>query len=164
MARGRRSLVTTKGLSKIEGMNELQANISRMMDKVTGHKLKKLFYRGAATVRDQARRNVDGIKANREVKGWLKKKLIASYGPERYPNAFVVLQGHAPEWRGGGENMPNPYWWEFGTAERTTKSGGARGKMTAQPFFRPAITASRRKVRGILAEGFHDIVQSAGAR
>ncbi len=162
MARGRRSLVTTKGLSKIEGMDELQANISRMMDKVTGHKLKKLFYRGAATVRDMARRNVDGIKADREMKEWLKTKVIASYGPERFPNAFVVLQGSAPRWRGGEEDMPNPYWWEFGTQARSTKSGGRRGQMVPQKFFRPAITASRRKVRGILEEGFRDIVQSAG--
>jgi hypothetical protein len=150
-----RRAVTDKQLFKVEGLEDVLAAVGRV--KVgTAKELKKVFIRAGMVIATDAQRNVDKIPdsaLNASGKQKLKQMIIAAYGDPRKSNAIVGASAVRARKLNKGERYMNPYWWEFGTAMRTTKGGAGRGKITATPFFRPAVTANKSKVRDVLAEG-----------
>ncbi len=60
------------------------------------------------------------------------------------------------------------HWYEFGTAQRFTKSDGNRGRIEAQPYLRPAFEAQKansvEKFKVSLAIGVQEAAAEVGAK
>ncbi|GAA4218625.1 hypothetical protein GGQ68_002512 [Sagittula marina] len=54
-------------------------------------------------------------------------------------------------------------WFEFGTAERVTKSGARRGRITAGPFFYTVFRANRQRVQASLRATLRRAVKKINA-
>lgn len=156
-----RNVVTTKRLLKVEGVQELITAIEQYVNQTTGIYLKSIYFKAATVVSEQARLNIDAMQVDDRLKLVLKHSVFTSEGPAHHPNAFSALsQWRAAKKLGGkasGRRYVNPYWWEFGTAERHTAGGKYTGKISPQPFFRPAITQSRDKVVAVLVDGLAEL-------
>jgi HK97 gp10 family phage protein len=90
---------------------------------------------GALVVRDEAK---DLVPVRT---GLLKSAIFAAYGDKEAPDVLVGVNH---------KKAPHSHLVEFGTV-----------KMQAQPFMRPAITATRGKVIAIVADGMKKILEKA---
>jgi hypothetical protein len=57
----------------------------------------------------------------------------------------------------------SPTWFEFGTAERFTKEGESRGRITAGPFFYTVFRANRQRVQASLRAALRRAVKKINA-
>lgn len=57
----------------------------------------------------------------------------------------------------------NAAWFEFGTAERFTKDGESRGRITAGPFFYTVFRANRQRVQASLRAALRRAVKKVNA-
>lgn len=158
-----RSGVTSRQLLKVEGVEEILKEIARRLpsNPVVGRKLKTVFLEAAKPIQERAKHNIDGLPISFSARTLLKGQVVAGRGPAKHPNAFVALYQWAvnvASRKSEGGRVPNPSWFEFGTVERVDKSGHKTGKMTATPFFRPAITQARPEVKQVLVEGLKEVL------
>jgi hypothetical protein len=157
-----RQAVTSRQLLKIEGIEEILKKIAERLPRhhVVGPKLKDMYLKAALPIQAQAKRNIDSLPLAAGAKTTLKQQVVAGRGPARFPNAFVSMYQWAATAQsvGPGGRIPNPYWFEFGTALRETKGGHRTGQITATPYFRPAITQARGKVKLELEAGLKRIL------
>lgn len=158
-----RSVVTPGQLSKLVGVAEVQKEIARRLsgNPLLGKKLKNLFLFAAQPIVAHAKRNISVLPVGQSAKSVLTGQVVAGRGPAKHPNAFVAMYQWAVNVaarKSAGGRVPNPAWFEYGTVERITRSGHRTGKMTATPFFRPAITQGRPEVKTRLVAGLKDVL------
>lgn len=147
--------------TRTRGSLAILKEISKRLDLTTGAALKDLYLRAAQPILTQARQNIDSLPISDSAKAVLKVQVVAGRGPKRLPNAFVAMYQWAANVEANhqqGHRVPNPYWFEFGTAERVTASGHKTGHMGPTPYFRPAVVQARGEVRALLVQGLKDLV------
>jgi hypothetical protein len=136
---------------QLEGVAEIQARLSRILDATSGKEIKNVYLKGAQILADAAR-----SRAPQGPTGNLKRAIFAGRGDENKPNALAGLNyriaPHAHLVEYGGTSDP-----------RRTKKGAGRGKMPEGPFFRPAITASKSAIASTIISGFLTILEKHGA-
>ena len=157
-----RQAVTRSQLFKVDGLEDVLDAVGRVQ-KGTAKELKKVFMLAAVVVAQDAQRNVDKIPSsslNASGKRKLQQMIISAYGEPRKDNVIVGVSAVRARKLNKGKRFMNPYWWEFGTAVRYTKRGGRRGQIKATPYFRPAVTANKARVRDILASGIFQAIES----
>jgi HK97 gp10 family phage protein len=138
-----RNVLTKKGKAvRWEGIPELQANVNKLLaemghreGQVVGKKVKRVLMGAALTVRDEAR---DLVPVRT---GKLKSAIFANYGDERKPNVLVGVNYKI---------APHCIFVEY---------GARGGEMAAQPYMRPAITATRSAVANMVADGLKGIIK-----
>lgn len=141
-----RSLATPKNkLVVAEGLGELQAKISRVIDRASGKEVKRIWMGGALVLRDEARDLAPSLKRPKKgrVAGLLRAAIYAAYGDPSKPNVLVGVNY---------KMAPHAHWLEFGNS-----------RIPAQPYMRPALLATRAKVIAIIAGGYRDLIDKAGA-
>jgi hypothetical protein len=156
-----RTAVTRGKLLKIEGVDEVLANITKTMSRVKGKEIKAGYVRIAREeLASRVHANIDGLPVSQDVKEVLHAAAVTNAGPEEIPNAVVMISQQAAIKRLGrsGGRIPNPYWWEYGTMSRVTKAGRRTGQITPSPFFRRAVTASRGAILAALVKLFQGVV------
>lgn len=125
--------------SQVEGLDEILANVARVIDHATGVKAKKVYYGAGATLRDEARRRAP-FKSGR-----LRSKIFVGWGTENKPDVLVGVT-YGP----GG--APHAHLLEFG---RYGKGIGAR------PYFRPAIAATSPILAQMIKDGLGKLIEKA---
>jgi HK97 gp10 family phage protein len=90
---------------------------------------------GALVVRDEAK---DLVPVRT---GLLKSAIFAAYGDKEAPDVLVGVNH---------KTAPHNHWLEFGNV-----------RTKAQPYLRPAITATRAKVIAIVADGLRKVFEKA---
>ncbi len=158
-----RNVVTPKGKAAIvEGLPDLQKRIADLLGRtVSGGEVKKVWMRGAVIIRDEAIRLAPIIQSEpKSLKPWqrpgaLKQAIFAAYGKETAPNVIVGVNYR---------KAPQAHWMEFGTAERTTKSGANRGHVTPQPYMRPALATKRAEAIAAMGQGYRELIETAATR
>ena len=121
--------------------------MAEILDRTTGRKAKEVYMMAGLVLRDEARDLAPIIKKNpKNPKAWqlpgvLKKAIFAAYGKESEPNVLVGVNYKI---------APQAHWIEYGTS-----------RIPAQPYMRPALTATRAKCVAIIAEGFRGIIDEA---
>jgi HK97 gp10 family phage protein len=145
-----RSAVTPKGKAvRIEGIPELQAKVALILDRATGNEAKKVWMKAALVLRDEARDLAPVIKIPKpnprpwQVPGTLKAAIFAAYGDTSKPNVIVGVNYR---------KAPQAHWIEFGTSN-----------IAAQPYMRPALTATRSMMVAMIAEGYKALIEAAAA-
>lgn len=147
-------------------MDELLKNIQKRQFTVEeGNAIKRLCIEAGKPVQDKVRRNIDALPYSNDAKQILKAQVIRGGGPKKFPNAIVAMYQFSEEAKAfnpHGETILNPYWVEFGTAERQTgKKGGPirrTGRISMTAIFNPAVKDSRSDVKGILSTGLKAIL------
>ena len=138
MATRRRSVNTLAGRSfKFEGMAELQEQLGKIIDGVTGEEMKQVFLSQAIVLRDEAKR----IAPLGET-GNLRRGIFASRGDENKPNAIVGVDYRV---------APHSHLVEFGHA--------GPHPAPPHPFMRPAILNKTEAVRKGMADGLGAIIK-----
>jgi HK97 gp10 family phage protein len=136
-----RRIITPKGKSvRLEGLPELQAKISAIIDRSTGREVKKIHMGGALVLRDEARDLAPILQKPKKgrVAGLLRSAIFAAYGKESTPDVLVGVNYRI---------APHAHWLEFGNV-----------RIPAQPYMRPAITATRSKIVAVIAEGYRKLL------
>jgi len=148
MARMARNALTRGGKAvRIEGIAELQANIAKILDRAAGKEAKRIWMKAALVLRDEARDLAPVIREPKthpkpwQVPGTLKAAVFAAYGDASKPNVIVGVNY---------KKAPQAHWIEFGTS-----------KIPAQPYMRPALTATRSMMVAIIAEGYRSLIEEA---
>ena len=142
MPRIQRNILTKRGAAvRWEGLPEINRNVDRLLSQMghregqkTGDKVKRVLMGAALTVRDEAR---DMVPVRT---GKLRSAIFAAYGDERKSDVLVGVNHRI---------APHAHLVEFGSRG---------GKQPAQPYMRPAITATRGKVANIVADGLRKIL------
>lgn len=142
---------------KIEGAREIQRVLEEMPRRLQRQALVHAFREGANIVRDEA-------------------KVKAATLPDGFAQALIVARPTAKQRRRRGQHETVvviafkkgkfsrlAHLFEFGTAERFQKSGRFTGRITAQPFLRPALdtraTAATRKIAETLRDNIEIIAR-----
>jgi hypothetical protein len=137
---GRRKTISSeakKGLA-IEGIDEIQANLARVLNATTGKAMKQVMMRAALVARNRIRDLAPLGKT-----GNLKRGVFAAYGDDNLPNVLVGMNYKI---------APHAHLVEFGHA------GKAAGP---HPYFRPGITQAAPIMKPILEEGFKKVIEDA---
>lgn len=157
--------VTTKSVVKIEGAQEVIDGIEARLANLKSEVLKEAFINAAKPAYRAVYAGISALPQSPKMKQVLQASLLMARGDARKPNILLGMNqdkgiktmGYPP--RGSrppeGQRVPSPYWIEFGTARRNQGSKGKGpnrdlGAMTATPFFRPAVTASKGAIRQAL--------------
>ena len=165
-----RSVVTPKGkAARIEGLPELQAKIAKILDRTTGKDLKRVWMNAALVLRDEARDMAPVLKKPHKghVAGLLRSAIFAAYGDPAKPNVLVGVNyriapyAHLVEF--GGKEGKGPRMTGDIKGRKTGNRVQSTGYMPAQPFMRPALTATRSKCVAIIAEGYQKLIEEAAA-
>jgi HK97 gp10 family phage protein len=161
-----RRVVTGKGKAvRLEGLAKLQEQMAGLMEfgenggsanRATGQEVKRIYMGAALLLRDEARSRAPILKSEVKghVPGLLKKAIFAAYGEPTKPSVLVGVNYKI---------APHAWLVEFGTSQRSTKSGKSTGIGPAQPFMRPALTAVRSKCVAIIAEGLRGLIEKAAS-
>jgi HK97 gp10 family phage protein len=135
--------------ARIDGIPELQAKMAQIIDRASGPEAKKIWMKAALVLRDKARDLAPVIRIPKpnplpwQVPGTLKSAIFAAYGDPSKPYVIVGVNYH---------RAPQAHWIEYGTA-----------KAGAQPYMRPALTATRSLMVAIIAEGGYKALIEASA-
>ena len=133
-----RSGVTNLQLNKIEGVPETLAAIKATIDRASGEKAKKVFMKAAMPFRKQ-------VEANAPVdSGLLASAVYATYGDPTKSNVLVRVNRK----KSGGPRAPHAWWLEFGNS-----------RIRAQPYMRPALSATKSTMATTIAEGLKAIIE-----
>lgn len=120
---------------RFEGMAEVLRNVSNVIDKTTGQKVKRVYMDAGLRLRDAA-------KANAPVKsGRLRKSVFAAYGDPAKANVLVGVNYKI---------APHAHLVEYGTVNAPP-----------HPFLRPAITQTKSEIRDIISSGLKKIIDEA---
>jgi len=149
-----KTVVTKKQLLKMDGVAEALSEIEKRLDRATGNEIKKALIEGGKPLWRQAKQNIAGLGGvSKELKAILSAEVSMMRGKAKQPKILVGMSQLAgiKKLGRGGRFIPSPYWFEFGTAQRVTKTGHRTGAITPTPFFRDAISKSKTAVREALA-------------
>ncbi len=141
-----RRIITPKGKAvRLEGMAELQEKISQIIDRATGKDVKKIHMGAALVLRDEARDLAPVLQKPKKgrVAGLLRSAIFAAYGKDSVSDVLVGVNYKI---------APHAHWLEFGNV-----------RIPAQPYMRPAITATRSKVVAVIAEGYRKLLIENGS-
>jgi HK97 gp10 family phage protein len=143
-----RSAITTGQLSKFDGMQEALANVANILDRTTAERLKDSVFMPAGEV---VQRNLkaaapyDSMHAtqHKAYPAWphLRDSVFLSGGKPSAPNVIVGVNAR---------RAPQGFWREFGTKHQP-----------ADPWFYPAVRASREAVAQVLIDGIDQAIQSS---
>ena len=121
---------------KIKGIEELQAELSKLVNEVTGKEMKDVYVKAAIELRDEARR-LAPVRT-----GELKRAIFAARGDENKSSALVgVNYGIAP----------HAHLVEFGHA--------GPHPAPPHPYMRPAVASKKDAVKQIITDGLGEIVK-----
>lgn len=121
----------------ITGLDAILDNLNSILTKTRAENLKGIFMEAGVVLRDRAKANVP-VRT-----GSLKKRIFAAPGKSDKPD---ILVGVAKPDKGYPYEMAV----EYGTS-----------RMSAHPFFRPAITESRDEVGKIIITGVWHVIEDA---
>ena len=121
----------------ISGLNEILDNLNSILTKTRSENLKGIFMEAGVVVRDRAQANAPVRTGN------LKKRIFAAPGKPDKPDILVGVVK-------ADKGYPYEMAVEYGTS-----------KMSAHPFFRPAITESRDEVGKIIITGVRQTIEDA---
>ncbi len=153
--------ITQRGLLRIEGMQALLDAVVERMDRATAQSIKDIYVAAATKLTQRVRQNIAALPYSERLKEALRSGVVINRGQDKKPNVLVgVSQKAGVKQLGRQRFMPNPYWFEHGTAMRVT-SRGARGRINATPFFRPAVLAARDDIRTTIADGMRSLLIDA---
>lgn len=149
MAGPRKTRVLTKKYRNAEGFDELLGKLGTFADlQMKGNQLRYdirgVLHKASSHVRNAA---VQMAPAKPED---IKKALQSAYGEDKKkdPSTIVwALFKVSPWW----------HWWEFGTQNRTTKTGAFRGQIKAVKFLRRGSSAARGAVASDVASGLRGL-------
>ncbi len=137
MATRRRSVnALARRAFKIEGVEELQAELSKIVNEVTGKEMKDVYVKAAIVVRDEARRFAP------EVTGALRRGIFAARGDENKSSALVGVNYKI---------APHAHLVEFGHA--------GPHPAPPHPYMRPAVENKKEAVKQIMTDGLGAIVK-----
>jgi hypothetical protein len=142
--------VTTKSLVKLEGGQEVIDGIEARLANLKAEIIKESFVKAALPAYGAVLQNINALPVGNKLKEVLRPQVSISRGEDRKPNVLLGMSQGAGTKRLPDRFIVNPYWVEFGTAERSTKGGRRTGRFSATPYFRPAITASKGAIRQAL--------------
>jgi len=156
--------ISNRQLLRVEGVAEIVDRIGTLVDRATGKHIKKVYRDAALLVSNQARENIRSLGVSQKLKDVLTASVVTNEGPENLQNAVSAVSQHAAQKKMGGKmsgnRFPNPYWFEYGTAARSS-GGASRGQISPSPFFRPAVSQQRSAVLYYLTAEFRKIVALA---
>jgi len=118
---------------RIDGLKEIQANLAKIVDGVTGAQMKKVYLQAAGIIADDARSRAP------EATGRLKRAIFAGAGDANKPNALAGVSAR---------KAPHGRLVEYGTAH-----------MPARPFLRPALSANGPQVAAAIRSGLLKIIE-----
>lgn len=164
-----RQAVTSGQLSRIDGIDEVQREITRRLALLrhsgqagqTGDALKRVYFEAAEPLYNDIRTNILSLPLDPSAKDVLRQQLVRGRGPRRFPNAFIAMYQWAANIaarKAAGGRVPNPYWFEYGTKPRQTKRGHKTGQIRPTPFFRPAIPRNKAAVANKLVDGLRRVL------
>ena len=133
-----RSGVTKGKLNKIEGVPEVLAAISATIDRVSAEKAKAVFMTAAMPFRNLVEQN-----APRD-SGLLASAVFVTYGDKTKPNVIVSVNRK----KTGPPRAPHAWWLEFGNS-----------RINAQPYVRPALSATRNIMATTIADGLKALIE-----
>ncbi len=142
-----RSAITKPQLRKagdltISGLDEILDNLANVIDKTAAEILKGVFMDAGKVLRDRA-------KANAPVRtGLLRSAIFAA--PGRPDKSDVLVGVSRSKRKTGAPSAPHGVLIEFGTV-----------KMTARPFFRPAIDSTKSQMGKIIIDGVRQTIEDA---
>ena len=166
MAKGRVKRGVTKGqLMKVEGMDEVLAEIEKRMDRVTGEAIKDALIEAGKPLWSQAKKNIAALPVSDRMKQILDAEVSIMRGKPKQPKIVVGMSQQAGIRKLGRKRRAiNPYWVEFGTQERTGPPhpvyGTNRGRMKPFPFWRDALKTARPEIAQTLAKQMKEIVET----
>lgn len=157
-----RSVATGKSLLKFDGVGEMIAKLEKMAtvgDGSTAKGIKQACYNAALVVSNSVRQNINGLSASQELKEVLTATVVTNMGPDDKPNAIsAMVQQAAVRKFGKGRSVPNPVWFEYGTAPRQTGKGANRGMIQPTPVFRPGVEQARAEATKVLVDGLREAI------
>lgn len=119
---------------KVEGLEEILANVSKVINKTTGAEAKNVYIKAGLVLRDKARQNAP-FKS-----GALRRGIFAARGDENQPNVLVGVNYKI---------APHAHLVEYGTV-----------RMSAFPYMRPAVTMTAPQIGQMIKDGLLKIVAS----
>jgi HK97 gp10 family phage protein len=119
---------------KVEGLDEILANMSKVLNKTSGAEAKEVYLAAALKLRDKARQNVNVVTGN------LRRGIFAARGDENKSNALVGVNYRI---------APHAHLVEYGTV-----------RMAARPYLRPALTMTGPEIARMIREGLLKIIES----
>lgn len=137
---GRRKTIsseTRKALS-IEGIDEIQDNLARVLNATTGKEMKRVMMQGALIARNRIRDLAPLGKT-----GNLKRGVFAAYGDDNKPSVVVGMNYKI---------APHAHWIEFGHAVNTAQP---------HPYFRPGLVSAAPQMKVVLENGFKQVIENA---
>lgn len=146
--------VSKNSLVKVDGMQGVLDGIAERLDNLEIGVLKDAWITASKPLVRNVKQNISALPVGSRTKEVLQATLSISRGPDNKANVLVGMSQGAGVKRLPGRFILNPYWVEFGTAERVTKNGRRTGRIKVNPFFRPGVTASRAELRAALASEF----------
>ena len=158
-----RQAVSTAQLNKLAGLDGVLKEIEKRLrrDPAVGRKLKDAFLEAAEPIQRRARSNIKSTGLSPHGQELLSQMVVRGRGPAHHPNAFVGVYQYAVH----SDSPLNPYWIEFGTAQRWTGKKGGPVRFTGQiifhPFFRPAVTQEKSEVVKRLGAGLRSVLVDA---
>ena len=123
---------------RIEGIEEIENNLDRVLNATTGKAMKEVMMQAALVARNIVRDLAPLGKT-----GNLKKAAFAAFGDPSKPNVLVGMNYKI---------APHAHLVEFGHA------GKAAGP---HPYFRPGITIAAPRMKPILEAGFRKVIEEA---
>lgn len=129
---------TARTSFQLDGVAEIQERLSRIIDATTGREIKEVYLEGAKILADEARH-----RAPLGPTGRLKRAIFAARGDENKPNALAGVNYKI---------APHAHFTEYGTV-----------KMSARPYFRPAIATSKTAIASTIIKGFQKVIEKHGA-
>lgn len=149
---GRRVSISSQARkgSRVEGLEEIQENLARVIDSTTGRHAKNVYVKAALYGKTVIRGQI--YARGLHVTGNLDHGVYAANGDDNKPNALLGMNYRI---------APHAHIVEFGTVLRHLKSGKSTGIMPAQPYFRPGITLASPGMGAITKEGLAEVIENA---
>lgn len=117
---------------RIDGIAEIQANLAKIVNGVTGAEMKGVFVKAAGIIADDVRGRAP------VATGRLKRAVFVGAGDANKPNALVGISAR---------KAPHGRLVEYGTVH-----------MPARPFLRPALSANGPQVAAAIRSGLLKII------
>lgn len=171
---------------KIEGLKELDAALGALPKATGKNVLRRVLKRAGEPIAEAARRKVPAEKSTGNLKRSItvSTKLANDVGKTAFAEVMrttgdrtaaraALRDARRAGGLGGGAyvemyvgpgRQPHAHWIEFGTGERFHKSGKSVGRVTAQPYMRPAWDSQKRMALEIIIRDLGDEIEKAAQR
>jgi len=138
----RRIAINKAGLRKysnldVAGYNELIGNLNNVLDKTSAENLKGVFMDAGRVLQ----RNAEANAAPHRKSSRLEANIFVAPGKEDKANILVGVKF---------KKAPEGFWLEYGTSREP-----------AQPWWRPAVTASKPEMARIITDGMKKTIEDA---